>query len=353
MRIAVVAPLEEPVPPRTYGGTELVVFNLVEELVSGGHGVTLFAPGNSRTSARLEPVFDTNLRAHPDGANAARRDVLKFSGLGRAIEKLADQGYDIIHNHIGWRIMPFASLLRAPMITTLHGNLRDERLAYTFRQFPTSPYVSISDSQREPMPDLNYVATVYNGIDCATFDYRDSPDDYFAFLGRFSPEKGAVEAIEAARAAGVRLRMAAKIDVADREYYELAVKPLIDGKQIEYIGEVDHAGKNELLKKARGLLMPINWDEPFGLVMIEALVCGCPVIANRRGSVPEIVNDEVGFITESHDEIVAAIHRIDEINRARCRDYACERFERAAMAKGYVRAYEKVIAEEPAELTLR
>jgi glycosyltransferase involved in cell wall biosynthesis len=346
MRIAVLSPFEETVPPRKYGGTELVVFNLVEELVALGHDVTLFASGDSQTSAQLFPVFETNLRNMPEGKNAKLRDCMKHVGIGKVIEKLLCEEYDLVHNHIGWRIMPFEKCIPAPLVTTLHGNLGDPGHASMYKYYSQTAYVSISNSQRRPAPELNYVATVYNGIDCSAFAWDDEPDDYFAFLGRFSPEKGAVEAIQAAREAGVRLIMAAKVDLVDSDYYEQRVKPLVDGDQIQYIGEVDHYGKNELLRKARGLLMPINWDEPFGLVMAESLASGCPVIANRRGSVPEVIQDDVGYITQSHEEIVSGIREIGKISRRRCREYVCQHFERAVMAAEYVKAYEKVASEQ-------
>lgn len=343
MKIALVSPYEEPVPPRTYGGTELVVYNLAEELVAQGHEVSVFASGDSQTSARLVAVFERSLRSMPEGASPQLRDALKFAGIGRILERLTQEDFDIVHNHIGWRMMPFSALLGAPLVTTLHGPMYIPGHAYMYRRFATSAYISISNSQRRPVPDLNFVATVYNGIDTQSFDFCDLPDDYFAFLGRMSPEKGPVEAIEAAKACGVRLRMAAKVDLVDKQYFEEKVKPLIDGDQIEFIGEVDHKGKNELLKKARAVLVPINWEEPFGLVMAEALATGTPVIANRRGSVGEIVCEEVGFATTSMKEMCQAIAKVDSISRRACRDYVCRRFDRSIMARNYLSAYEKVV----------
>lgn len=352
MKIALVAPFEEPVPPRTYGGTELVVYNLAEELVIAGHDVTVFASGDSRTSARLWPVFPVNLRQHPDARDTQFREALKFIGIGRVIEGLAAQDFDIIHNHLGWRLMPFAACLPAPIVTTLHGPLNIAYHAYLYTHFGQFSYVSISDAQRRPAPGLNFAATVYNGIDCSQFEFNDSPQDYFVFLGRFSPEKNPVEAISAAKRAGVRLRMAAKIDTVDRRYFEEHVAPLIDGTQVEYVGEVGHAEKNELLRNARGLLFPIDWEEPFGLVMIEALATGTPVIAYPRGSVPEIVRDGAGFITRNVDEMVNAILNIGRINRRACREYAVEHFDRSVMARRYVAAYERIAEVRPSGIGL-
>lgn len=350
MRIALLSPFEESVPPQKYGGTELVVFNLAEELVELGHDVVVFAPGDSNTSARLEAIFEVNLRKHPDATTPQLREALKLVGIGRVVERLRAGDFDVVHNHIGWRLLPFAGTIDAPIVTTLHGPMNVPYHNFMYSQFPAASFVSISDAQRRPRPDLNYVATVYNGISCANFDLGTSPDGYFAFLGRFSPEKGALEAIHAARAAGVSLVMAAKVDMADREYFDSAIQPLIDGSQIRYIGEVDHAGKNQLLGNARGLLAPIQWEEPFGLVFIEALACGTPVIANGRGSVPEIVRGDVGFVTCDHDSIVAAIRSIGTIDRRRCREYACTHFDRSLMARRYQAVYEKLVGNRQLQL---
>lgn len=343
MKIALVAPFEEPVPPRTYGGTELVVYNLAEQLVASGHDVVVFASGDSSTTARLEPVFPISLRADKRADNSHSRDALKFVGLGRLLEKLNSEDFDVIHNHFGWRLLAFASQLTAPLITTLHGPLSLPYYQHVFSEIGPLPFVSISNAQRRPAPQLNYVATVYNGIDCGSFTFNDKPQDYFTWLGRFSPEKGPVTAINAAKAAGVPLVMAGKIDMADRDYFEREVEPQIDGSDVRYIGEVNHAQKNELLRNARGMLVPIDWEEPFGLVMVEALATGTPIIANRRGSVPEIVQSDVGFITDSFEQIVVGIRNIDQISRSRCREYVCARFDCHTMTQGYLAAYEKVL----------
>lgn len=347
MKIALVAPLEEPVPPLTYGGTELVVYNLAEELTALGHEVVLFASGESRTSARLEGIFEHNLRSDPEAKNPVVRDALKIVGLGRILERLNAEEFDIIHNHYGWRLLPFAGALRAPVVTTLHGPVSVPYYRRVFSMLGPCSFISISNSQRTPMPDLNYLATVYNGIDCERFDFNPAPKNYFVFLGRFSPEKGPVQAIECARAAGVPLVMAGKIDAVDRQYWEKEVEPLIDGSQVRFIGEVDHQQKNALLRDARAILVPIAWEEPFGLVMVEAMATGTPVIANRRGSVPEVVSPEAGFIVDSPRQMVEAIGQVDRIDRQACRDYVCRKFSRRTMAQGYLAAFEQVL--EPSE----
>lgn len=346
MKIALVAPFEEPVPPRTYGGTELVVYNLAEELVALGHEVVVFASADSQVSARVESIFQKSLRADETITGNQMRDAMKMIGLGRLVGKLNEEDFDIVHNNFGWRLLAVGEQINAPVITTFHGPLCQDYYIRIFSELPPYPFVSISDAQRRPCPDLNYVATVYNGIDCASFEFSQKPGEYVAFLGRFSPEKGPAQAICAAKRAGVPLVMAGKIDFVDREYFEAEVQPHIDGERVQFIGEVNHTQKNEFLRNARALLVPIEWEEPFGLVMIESLATGTPVIAHRRGSVPEIVTSKVGFITENADEMAEAIMSVDRIDRQRCRDYVCSRFNRQAMAQGYVAAYEKVLAGE-------
>ncbi|MGI8908414.1 MAG: glycosyltransferase family 4 protein [Candidatus Sumerlaeaceae bacterium] len=347
MKIALVAPFEEPVPPRTYGGTELVVYNLAEQLVTLGHDVAVYASGDSNTSARLEPIFPISLRADRTLDTPELREAMKMIGIGRLVNRLNSEDFDIIHNHLGWRLLAFAGQLSAPVITTFHGPLSVPYYQRVLGEIGQTPFVSISNAQRRPFPGLNYIATVYNGIDCASFQYNEHPKEYFAFLGRFSPEKGPVTAIRAAQAANVSLIMAGKVDLADRDYFAQQVEPLIDGQQIRFIGEVNHAQKNELLQSARAILIPIDWEEPFGLVMIEALATGTPVIAHRRGSVPEIIEQDVGCVTDSFEQMVEAIGSVHHISRARCREYACDRFGCQAMAQGYLAAYEKILEGDP------
>lgn len=344
MKIAMLAPFEEPVPPKKYGGTELVVYNLTEELVKMGHDVTLLATGDSTTSAKLEPIFEKSLRSDPEVNESDLKDVFKFIGVGKVTSYLQKNKFDIVHNHIGWRVLAFSNLFNAPCITTLHGPLDIPYQQKVYGLFKDSNYVSISQNQRKPMPELNFVANVYNGIDISKFKFFPVAKDYFAFLGRMSPEKGAVQAIQIAKKTGVQLIMAAKVDSVDEKYFKTNIEPLIDGKQIKFIGEVDHAGKLELLGNARALLLPIQWEEPFGLVFVEAMACGTPVISMKRGSVPElIIDNKTGFICENEDQAAEKIKLIDTIDRKVCFDHVNNNFSSKRMAEGYLAAYNKII----------
>lgn len=351
MKILVLSPVEERVPPPKYGGTELVVYNLVEGLVKKGHEVTLAASGDSITSAKLYPLARKALRTRLDGedenSKLKLREAFKYIAVARALKVAAKKRYDIIHNHIGWRIMPFSFLLNIPMVTTLHGPLTDYTQKTIYSQFKNANLISISKSQREPAPDLNYVATVYNGIDIEKFPFNPKPENYAAFLGRISPEKGIHFAIQAARRAKIKLLIGAKIDVVDQEFYQKEIRPQIRGRQIQYLGELNHEQKVKLLKNARVVINPINWQEPFGLVMAEAMACGTPVVATRRASAPEIVLDgKTGFLVDPKNpvpEIVASLSKIDQIKREDCRRRVEEKFTTELMVAGYEKAYQKVI----------
>ncbi len=342
MKIAMLSPFEEPVPPKKYGGTELVVYNLCEELKKAGHEVHLVASGDSKTSVALHPVFEKSIRRMPEAQDMKMRDMLKYIGIGRALRYLNQIDADIVHNHIGWRMLPFAELIKNPVVTTLHGPL-DVKYRQPYYDFPDANYVTISNSQRKPLPTLNFIATVYNGIDIARFPFSDKTDDYFAFLGRMSPEKGPVQAIRAAKKLGAKLVMAAKVDAVDVAFFEREVKPLIDGKRIVFLGEVGHRGKVALLKNARALFAPIQWREPFGLFFVEAMACGTPVIANNAGSAKEVVADgTTGFVVDSEDGFIKAARTIDAIRREDCRRRVEENFTSAIMAKNYVKVYERI-----------
>jgi glycosyltransferase involved in cell wall biosynthesis len=343
MKIAQIAPFEEAVPPKKYGGTELVVYNLTEGLVRRGHNVTLFASGDSKTSARLLEIFPKSLRSRKICSELNTREAYKFVGLGKIINELLKEKFDIVHNHISWRLLPFAEIIKSKIITTFHGPLNMNFQKVIYQTFSHLPFVSISNNQRQPLPGLNFVATVYNGIDLAKFSFNKNPKNYLIFLSRMSPDKGPLEAIKIAKKAKVKLVIAAKIDL-DKEYFEKKVEPLIDNKQIEFVGEVSHRRKIELLKNAKALLAPIQWAEPFGLFFIEAMACGTPVITFKQGSTPEVIQDKkTGFLVRDINEAVTAIQNIDELNREDCREWVRKNFSASLMVENYERAYCKIL----------
>jgi len=343
MRIAQISPLYESVPPRLYGGTERVVSWLTEELVRRGHDVTLFASGDSRTAARLVAPYPRGLRLDPSPPDPVALHTIE---LAQAFERAKD--FDVMHCHVDYLAFPYARLVRTPVVHTLHGRLDLRHLLHLFAQFAEARLVSISDSQREPLRalPLNWLATVNHGLPVADIPWRERPDGgYLAFLGRISPEKGPDRAIEVAKQLGLPLRIAAKVEESDRKYFERKIRPSLNHPLIEFIGEVEEREKWEFLGGARCLLFPIDWPEPFGIAMIEALACGTPVVARPCGSVPEIVRDgEVGFLAETVEQLAAAVKRIDVIDRARCRRYAEERFSVVAMTDRYEAVYRQVQA---------
>lgn len=342
MRIAQVAPLWERVPPPAYGGIELVVGLLCDELVRRGHEVTLFASGDSISLAKLESFHPQALRLD---ATVKEYGIYEMLQLSRVYERASE--FDIIHSHMGCAALPFAKLVKTPTVHTLHGvfTLDNEKI---FTHARSQPYVSISNAQREPKLNLNCVATVYNGIDTSMYEFREKPQEppYLAFLGRLSPEKGSHLAIEIAKRSGWHLKMAGKIDVVEREYFEQEIKPHIDGKQIEYLGEVNHAQKTELMGNAVATLFPITWREPFGLVMIESMATGTPAIALEMGATPEIIaNGKTGFLCRTVEECVAAIDKAAQLNRYDCRTYVVNNFSVQRMAEGYEAVYQQVVAD--------
>lgn len=344
MRIAQVAPLIETVPPKTYGGTERVVHYLTEELVNQGHDVTLFASGDSLTNADHVAVVKESLRC----SSVPHDAIIWHQRQLMEVLRMADK-FDIIHFHTDFSHFSVMRYLNTPHVTTLHGRLDLPDFQTVFDEFPDMPVVSISNSQRAPIKNANWVGTVYNGTPGENYDYQPAcdPNEYFAFLGRFSPEKGPERAIEIAKRLGVKLKMAAKIDKVDEQYFSERIKPHLDHPLIEYIGEVNESGKNKLLGGAKALLFPIDWPEPFGLVMTESMACGTPVIAFRNGSVDEVMKHGVsGYIVESVDEAVEAARNIDKINRRACRIYFQNRFSVETMTKGYVDVYERLITPQ-------
>lgn len=340
MKIAQIAPLAEPVPPELYGGTERVVSLLTEELVRRGHEVTLFASGDSETDARLVSVTREALRLRDEDVDPNLHLMLE---LGLVFER-AHQ-FDVIHSHVDYFALPFARLVKTPVVTTLHGRLDLPGLRTVYERFSAAPLVSISDSQREPIPNANWAATVYNGTDVRAYTFNEKGGDYFAFVGRICPEKNIEGAIDIARRTGIPLRIAAKVDPVDAEYHESVIKPLIDGRQVEYLGELGDEEKDELLGSALALLFPVDWPEPFGLAMTEAMACGTPVLALRRGSVPEVVEDGVtGFVRESEEELAEVAEDVGRLSRRACRERVERHFSVEAMTDGYEAVYESLTA---------
>jgi glycosyltransferase involved in cell wall biosynthesis len=340
MKIAQVAPLIESVPPRAYGGTERVVSYLTETLVTLGHDVTLFASGDSTTSARLVPIVERGLRLDPQCPDWLAWTI-------QMIERVFESAgrFDVIHFHIDHLHFPLARRCTTPCVTTLHGRQDLPDLAPLYRCFPEQPVVSISRSQRQPLPQANWIATVHHGLPLDLYDFHPQPQDYFAFLGRMSPEKRVDRAIEIAVACGVPLRIGAKVDAADRCYFNTQIRPLLNHPLVDYRGEIDECDKNEFIGNARALLFPIDWPEPFGLVVIEAMAAGTPVIAYACGSVPEVLEDGVtGFIVNDQHQAVAAAQRIGSIDRRRCRQAFEQRFTATTMAGRYLDVYRRLVA---------
>ncbi|MBA2632000.1 MAG: glycosyltransferase family 4 protein [Chloroflexi bacterium] len=341
MRIAQVAPLIESVPPSAYGGTERVVSYLTEELVRQGHEVTLFASGDSRTSARLIAGAPRALRLDETVVDPIAHGTLEVE----RVAGMADQ-FDIIHWHLDYFHFPLSRRLGVPYLTTLHGRLDLPDIQPLYAEFTDAPLISISNDQRAPLPDVNWVGTIHHGMPADELTPRYEPGQYLAFLGRMSPEKRADRAIEVARRAGIPLKIAAKVDEADRDYFEEHIEPLLEADHVDFIGEIGPADKGDFLGHAAALLFPIDWSEPFGLVMIEAMACGTPVIAYRSGSVPEVIADGVsGYIVETIDESVDAVMRLHEISREGCRASFEERFTVERMARDYVAVYERLAGE--------
>jgi len=345
MRIAQIAPLHEAVPPKLYGGTERVVSFLTEELVALGHDVTLFASGDSKTTATLKSVWPKALRLDP----SIRDPIAPHMLLMETVRQQADQ-FDVLHFHMDYWPFSLFSRQTTPFVTTMHGRLDLPELTPVFECFPEPSIVSISNAQRRPLPAANFVATVLHGLPENLLTPLPGPRPYLAFLGRIAPEKRPDRAIRIARAAGIPLKIAAKVDRADHEYFTDVIEPMLAGGGVEMIGEIGDAEKPAFLSGACGLLMPIDWPEPFGLVMIEAMACGTPVIAFNRGSVPEIVDNGVtGFIVEDETSAVAAVNRLGSLSHEKVRAQFEARFTARRMAEDYLAVYRRVgAAERPA-----
>ncbi len=340
MRIAQVAPLYESVPPSLYGGTERVVSHLTEELVQLDHEVVLFASGDSQTAAELRPMCPRSLRLEPGAKDTLAHHV-------RMLEHVMQEAdsFDLIHYHIDYLHFPLSRRSDTSQLTTLHGRLDLPDLQPLYHEFRDMPVVSISAAQREPLPWASWVGNVYHGLPVDLHRFTPEPEGYLAFLGRISPEKRLDVAIEIACRTDSTLKIAAKVDAVDREYFNATIRPLLDLPNIEYLGEIGDNDKTAFLGGAKALLFPIDWPEPFGLVMIEAMACGTPVIAFRRGSVPEILDDGLtGFICRNVEDAVAAVRRVEGLSRQGCRRVFEERFSARRMALDYLELYSRLRA---------
>jgi glycosyltransferase involved in cell wall biosynthesis len=339
MRIGVLGPISWRIPPRHYGGWELVTYNLVEGLVARGHQVTLFATADSETSARLLSVCPRPLSEDP----SLPPRMYESLHAALAFEHAAE--FDLIHNHLGCYPVCSSRLLPVPLITTLHGSAAEDHSRIIYSRYQDSYYVSITDAERQLAPELNYVATVYNGIDVGAFDFSPDPGSYLLVLGRMSPDKGIHSAIAAARQCGMRLILAGIVPRENEEYFENQVRPYLKPGAIDFIGPADHALKNRLLRGAYALLHLITYHEAFGLTMVEAMACGTPVIAVPMGSVPELVlNGETGFWADDVEEVCRVLPKVAELDRSRCRQWVEARFSVDRMVDRYVEVYERVLA---------
>jgi len=340
MKIAQIAPLWERVPPFRYGGIELIVSLLTDELVRRGHEVTLFASGDSITAGQLKSVHEKALRLDERVKEPGLYEQMMLSQVYQQAHH-----FDIIHSHVGCAALPYTGFVKTPTVHTTHGIFTPDN-EKMFRQFAWQPYISISEAQREPRLGLNYIHTVYNGIDTSVYSFQPEPAQpaYLAFVGRISPEKGPQEAIAIAKAAGLPLKMAGKVDPVDRVFYREQIAPLIDGEHIQYLGEVSHEEKVQLLSGATVTLFPITWREPFGLVMIESMATGTPVIGMSLGSVPEVIaHGKTGFVCHTQEQMIEAIPAAIKLSRQACRDYVLQRFSVASMVNEYERAYQMVL----------
>lgn len=339
MKIAQVSPLFESVPPQMYGGTERIVSYLTEELVKQGHEVTLFASGDSLTAARLVAPCQRALRLNPDCVDMMAAHILELEMLWKQMEQ-----FDFVHYHIDFLHFPFSRRQHKPQFTTLHGRLDIPDLVALYREFTDMPLVSISHAQRRPLPWVNWIGTVHHGLPVDRYALHEKEGKYLAFLGRISPEKRLDRAIEISKAASLPLRVAAKIEKADLAYYQTHIRHLLDDPLVEFMGEISDREKDAFLGNALALLFPIDWAEPFGLVMIEAMACGTPVIAYKNGSVPEVIDHGLtGYIVQSQPEAIEAVSQLHRIDRRQCRTMFEQRFSATRMVSDYLLLYEQMV----------
>lgn len=324
MRIGIIAPIDERIPPLKYGGISRVVAALANGLVEKGHSVTLFASGNSRSKARIIPIFPRSLEqkiSYIDNRKA--REAYFQIGIAKILNLLRKDNFDVINNHFGWRLIPFSNFIPSPFITTLHTPLNQINKKITLAEYKNALLISTSIAQQKPLPHLHYLANIYNGIDINLYKFFQNHDDYLVFLGRISPEKGVLEAIQITKKLKTKLVIAGAIFAWDYQYFLSKIKPHIDGKNIKFIGEVNDRQKNKLLGRAKALLAPTLWDEPFGLVFVESMACGTPVVTMKQGSVPEIViHNKTGFVANSLNQMIQYCKSINKIDRALCRKQA-------------------------------
>jgi glycosyltransferase involved in cell wall biosynthesis len=339
MKIAQVAPLYESVPPKFYGGTERVVSYLTEELVRQGHEVTLFASGDSVTNARLISNTEKALRLNAKCSDHLSHHIVQLQEIAERANE-----FDIIHFHNDYIHFPISVHFNVPHVTTLHGRMDLPELQHVYNKFPQQPVISISNKQREPMPQANWVGTIYHGLPANLLNIGTGEGNYLAFIGRISPEKRVDRAIEIAKAIGLQLKIAAKIDSEDQKYFDSHIKQLLDDPLIEFIGEINEDQKERFLGDALAMLFPVDWPEPFGMVMIESMACGIPVIAFNCGSVPEVIDDgESGFIVNSVDESIKAVEKLNKLSKRNVRNCFEQRFTAERMTRDYIEIYQKMI----------
>jgi len=337
MRIAQVAPLWIPVPPYTYGGTELVVSWLCDELVRRGHEVTLFATEDSKTSAKLIPIWPKSLwRAKLNTPHAV------FSLLYEKLLSLQDK-FDIIHDHCEFYTAPYSKFLKPPIVTTLHHPLTEETIIL-YKKFPNINFVTVSKNQRKLGPGINIVRTIYNGLPIEKYEFNEEPKDYLIWLSKIMPQKGIAEAIDIAKLSGENLIISGNIPPEQGDYFDFRIKPLIDGKKIKFLGAADFDKKIELLKNAKAFIFPVKRPEPFGLVVIEAMACGTPVVAFREGSMPELIEDgKTGFLVTNVEEACQALKKVNRISRKYCQEYVKKNFNLKRMVNRYEKLYKKIL----------
>lgn len=340
MRIAQIAPLWIPIPPLTYGGSEFVVSLITEELVKRGHQVTLFATGDSKTSAHLIPVWPKSLWRAKLSAPHAAFSLLYHEILSRQNE------FDIIHDHCEFYTAPFSKFLKPPVISTVHHPMYEEMIIL-FKKFPNINYIAISKNQRKAAPGINFVKTIYNGIPLERYSFQEKPKDYLLWISKITPKKGLSEAIEVAKKTGEKLIIAGIIPKEQQDYFEYRVQPMIDGKQIQFVGAANFEKKVELFRNAKVLLYPIRRPEPFGLVVVESMACGTPVIAYKEGSMPELIRDgKTGFLVDTQEEMIAALKKINQIDRIACRRHVGRKFGLKKMVNKYEALYNTILKEK-------